>query len=61
MTMTAERVKVKENPSDRLYARIRKRDSVLREHFSKIDEGNKAQEIRRLLELGIKADSNKKE
>ena len=60
MEMTLERAKVKENSSDRLFARIRKRDDILRDYFSKIDEGNKAHEIRRLLEIGIQAESKGK-
>lgn len=60
MEMTLERAKVKENSSDRLFARIRKRDEVLREYFSKVDEGSKAQEIRRLLEIGIQAENKEK-
>lgn len=38
-----------------LFARIRKRDVVLREHFSKFKDSDRADEIRRLLEIGILA------
>ena len=46
----------KEDPSSPLYARIRKKDVVLREHFSKINNSDRADEIRCLLELGILAE-----
>lgn len=38
---------------DRLVARIRKEDNVLREHFSTIKESDYPYEIRRLLEKAI--------
>lgn len=40
--------------SDRLFARIRKSDDLLREHFENIKDGDRAYEIRRLLEKAIK-------
>lgn len=40
--------------NDRLYARIRKSDDLLREHFKNIKDGDRAYEIRRLLEKAIK-------
>lgn len=55
--MTDEKVK----PSDkanRLFARIRKGDDLLRGHFSDVKEGDRAYEIRRLLEKAIKVEQD---
>lgn len=59
MIMTTEEKAVKET-SDRLFARIRKSDDVLREHFSKVKDGDRAYEIRRLLEKAILAERDVK-
>ena len=53
MSLVAEQEVVKDDPSNRLYARIRKRDEVIRNHFTSIDGKNRAKEIRRLLEKAI--------
>ena len=47
--------------SDRLFARIRKSDDVLREHFESIKDGDRAYEIRRLLEKAILQEREEKE
>ncbi|KAF2421668.1 MULTISPECIES: hypothetical protein [Bacillus subtilis group] len=46
---------------DRLYARIRKGDDLLREHFSQVKESDHAYEVRRLLEKAIKIERKQKE
>lgn len=46
---------------DRLYARIRKGDDLLRDHFSKIKESDHSYEVRRLLEKAIKIERKQKE
>lgn len=46
--------------SSRLFARIRKSDDLLREHFATIKEGDRAHEIRRLLEIAIKLERDVK-
>lgn len=45
---------------DHLYARIREEDKLIREHFSKIKEGDYSYEIRRLLEKAIKIEQKEK-
>lgn len=56
MAVEEVNLKTKEDPSARLYARIRKHDDILREHFSKINNGDRAYEIRRLLNKAILAE-----
>lgn len=46
---------------DRLYARIRKGDDLLREHFSTIKESDHSYEVRRLLEKAIKIERKEQE
>lgn len=46
---------------DRLYARIREEDTLIREHFSKIKQSDHAYEVRRLLEKAIKIEQKEKE
>lgn len=52
MIMATEKKPAKDE-SIRLFARVRKNDDVLREHFEKIKDGDRAYEIRRLLEKAI--------
>lgn len=51
-------MEIKNETSDRLFARIRKSDTNIKEHFSKIKDGDRAHEIRRLLEIAIAHENN---
>lgn len=46
---------------DRLYARIRKDDDIIREHFEEVKESDHPYEVRRLLEKAIKIERKEKE
>lgn len=46
---------------DRLYARIRKDDDIIREHFEGIKSSDHPYEVRRLLEKAIKIERKEKE
>lgn len=46
-------LKSKKDPSISLFARIRKHDDLLHEHFSKIKQEDRVHEMRRLLEIAI--------
>lgn len=47
--------------NDRLFARIRQSDTILKEHFEFIKKGDRAHEIRRLLEKAIVIERKEKE
>jgi hypothetical protein len=46
---------------DRLYARIRNDDHIIREHFADVKESDHPYEVRRLLEKAIKIERKEKE
>lgn len=46
---------------DRLTARIRRDDTLLKNHFSDIKDSDHAYEVRRLLEKAIKIEQEEKE
>jgi hypothetical protein len=46
---------------DRLYARIRKDDIEIREHFENVKESDYAHEVRRLLEKAIRIERKEQE
>lgn len=46
---------------DRLYARIREDDTVIREHFKKVKSSDHSYEVRRLLEKAIEIERKEKE
>lgn len=46
---------------DRLYARIRKDDDIIREYFEEIKASDHPYEVRRLLEKAIKIERKEKE
>lgn len=58
--MELKEVEVDNDSANRLFARIRKNDHILREHFSKVESRNKAHEVRRLLEKAIIAEKEGK-
>jgi hypothetical protein len=47
--------------NDRLFARIRRDDDLIKEHFETVKRGDRAYEIRRLLEKAIKIERKEKE
>jgi hypothetical protein len=47
--------------TDKLYARIRKDDVILREHFDSVKQSDHPYEVRRLLEKAIKIERKEKE
>jgi len=49
------------NKENILYARIRKDDTLIRDHFDQVKSSDWAYEIRRLIEIGIKEDKKQKE
>lgn len=46
---------------DRLYARIREDDDIIREHFAEVKQSDHPYEVRRLLEKAIKIERKEKE
>lgn len=56
MTEEVEEVKV-----ERLQARVRSEDNIIREHFSKFKKSDHAYETRRLVEKAIKIERKEKE
>lgn len=48
------------NKDNMLYARIRKDDHAIREHFNKVKNSDWAYEIRRLIEMGIAEEERQK-
>lgn len=49
------------NDPQRVTARLRKEDNLLREHFSKVKSSDQAYEVRRLLEKAIKMERKEQE
>ncbi len=47
--------------TDRLYARIRKDDKLIREHFDEVKQSDHPYEVRRLIEKAIKIERKEKE